>query len=91
MYVLIEVNHDGLYADTCALVMASEDHNELERRMLERYCDAISGPFDYIRPLSEEDRKYCEYDKDHASFGCDGCGELVEWFIFDTNDRNTTC
>lgn len=92
MYVLIEVNHDGSF-ESCALVLASDDRNELVGRMAQRYCDAISGPFDWLRPMSELDGPFNQFNTDdgYASLGGDGSGELIEWFIFNTDDRNTTC
>lgn len=88
MYVLIERNNDGCYMET-SLVAASNDHNELEKRMAERYEEALNGPFAYILPLTDADMEYCTVAYGYASIGCDGNGEMIEWYIFDTSDKNT--
>lgn len=89
MFILVEVNRDGCY-DGSALVAASEDHNELEKLMQQRVKDAYDGPFNYILPLSEYDKPFNNIDSEYASIGCDGNGEMVEWYIFDTNQTNVT-
>lgn len=90
MYVLIERNNDGCYMET-SLVAAGDNHYELEKQMAKRYSEALNGPFSYILPLTDADMDYCNSDYDYASIGCDGNGEMIEWYIFDTNECRTTC
>lgn len=93
MFVLIERNNDGCYMET-SLVAASNDHKELELKMYERYHYALNGPFAYILPLTDADMDYCNIDYDYASIGCDGNGEMIEWYIFDASNEDawsTTC
>ena len=88
MYVLIERNNDGCFMET-SLVAASDDHKELELKMHERYDYALNGPFSYILPLTDADMDYCGIGYSYASIGCEGNGELIDWYIFDTSDKNT--
>lgn len=88
MYVLIERNNDGCFMET-SLVAASNDHKELELKMRERYDYALNGPFAYILPLTEYDEEYCTIGYGYASVGCDGNGEMIEWYIFDTSNKDT--
>ena len=88
MYVLIERNNDGCWMET-SLVSASDDHSKLEHLMAERFREALNGPFDYILPLTEYDDTYCFIEPNYASLGCDGDGELIEWYIFDASDKST--
>jgi len=93
MFVLIERNNDGCFYET-SLVAASDDHNELEERMAERFKEVLNGAFDYILPLTENDEEYCTIGYSYASIGCDGNGEMIEWYIFDASDKttwSTTC
>ena len=93
MFVLIERNNDGSFMET-SLVYASDNHKELESMMAERYHEALNGPFDYILPLNDDDMYYCNIGYSYASIGCEGNGEMVEWYIYDTSDKttwHTTC
>ena len=88
MFVLIEINKDGSY-DDAELVMASESLNELQKRMAQRYDEALHGAFDWLLPLTEYDLTFCTINPRYASIGADGDGELIEWYIFDASDKST--
>ena len=88
VYVLIERNNDGCFMET-SLVAASDNHKELEERMAERYQEALNDAFSYILPLTDADMDYCSIDYAYASIGCDGNGEMCEWYIFDTDNKDT--
>lgn len=92
MFVLIEVNHDGCFDSTC-LNAASESRHEIEQTLVKRWKEAIVS---YTRwrgtKFGKNDRTYVALNPDegYASFGFDGEGEVVEWYVFDTNDEDTT-
>ena len=99
MFVLLEVNLDGSF-DNAALVFASESRSEVEQMMDKRWHEVRNDTwFEWCdwgkddEPFSEYDKPFCILDPEfgYASLGVDGNGEMLCWYIFDTNDRNTTC
>ena len=92
MYVLIERNNDGCFFDTC-LVSASDSRYEIEQALVSRWKEAIVEYSEWRGcGFDKNDRTYIHLNpsEGYASFGYDCDGEMIELYVFDTNEPDTT-